>query len=161
MRKHPLYATWHSMNCRVYRKNFPKHENYADIEVCKRWREWCFGGGKDSFSNFCEDMGERPEGTTLDRIDPSGDYCPENCRWVTHSVQANNKRIPTRHIAVIYLRHKNKNGTIWKQKRQRISIVWKGKRYTQLIHKDEAPEETMKRLKIRVAPALDDCPYLN
>jgi hypothetical protein len=52
------------------------------ITVCKRW---------DSFLNFLEDMGERPEGMTLDRIDNSKGYSPENCRWVTKQVQNANR----------------------------------------------------------------------
>ncbi|HCT9982792.1 TPA: hypothetical protein OUD88_002882 [Enterobacter hormaechei] len=80
------YNSWCSM---IQRCTNPNAHNYKDygargITVCKRWR--------DSFEAFLNDMGERPEGTTLDRIDVNGNYTRYNCKYSSYSEQNSNKR---------------------------------------------------------------------
>lgn len=81
----PTYRSWHSMRARCQTVTMTGFENYGGrgIRFCARW---------DDFNNFLADMGERPPGTTLDRIDVNGDYEPGNCRWATKRQQESNKR---------------------------------------------------------------------
>jgi hypothetical protein len=69
---------------RCERPSDPGFERYGGVgvRVCDRWRE--------SFAAFLADMGERPAGTTLDRIKSPGDYEPGNCRWATRATQSRN-----------------------------------------------------------------------
>ena len=79
------YYTWSGMKARCLN---PKHKNYlqyggAGITVCDKWMTW---------SGFYEDMGERPEGKTLDRINGKLGYTKSNCRWATKEEQIANRK---------------------------------------------------------------------
>jgi hypothetical protein len=76
----PTYVSWRSMRQRCGPSG--KYRKFG-VSVCARWHY---------FENFLADMGERPEGTTLDRIDPEGNYKPENCRWAAADQQQRNTR---------------------------------------------------------------------
>ena len=71
--------SWENMKRRC--KFFPE---YAQIDYCERW---------ESFANFLADMGERPAGLTLDRIDGTKGYSPDNCRWASKKEQTQNRAV--------------------------------------------------------------------
>ena len=82
----PTYRSWRSM---IRRCTDPGLKNFAayggrGVGVCERWRK--------SFSAFLEDVGERPAGKTLDRLDNDKNYEPGNCRWATRAEQDKNRR---------------------------------------------------------------------
>lgn len=81
-----LVSLYSGMRSRCENAKVPGYRDYGarGIKVCDRWRE--------SIANFVADMGPRPPGGTLDRIDPTGDYSPENCRWLDARLQNRNKR---------------------------------------------------------------------
>lgn len=84
-----VYEAWQGTKKRCLNINNKCYKNYGGrgITVCPRWLD-----KEKGFENFLEDMGYPPENTSLDRIDNSGDYCKENCRWATRIEQSHNKR---------------------------------------------------------------------
>lgn len=84
----PTYWSWSGMQIRCYYPSNPSYTRYGGrgIKVCERWM------GEHGFVNFLADMGEKPDGKSLDRIDNDGNYEPGNCKWSTGVEQQANRR---------------------------------------------------------------------
>lgn len=74
--KSPTYKIWSGLHTRCYNANHGTYKYYGakGIKVCERWK---------NYENFLNDMGERPLNYQIDRIDPTKDYMPSNCRWIS------------------------------------------------------------------------------
>jgi hypothetical protein len=80
------YRAWQNMRARCECQSNPGYPDYGarGIRVCERWSR--------SFEAFLADMGEKPEGHSLDRINNNSDYEPSNCRWASRTTQQRNRR---------------------------------------------------------------------
>lgn len=115
----PTYSSWTMMRQRCNNPKTRGYERYGGrgITVCDRWA--------NSFENFLEDMGERPKGKTLDRIDSNKNYCKENCQWSTPKEQASHRRMATYmsnntsgYIGVFWVKRMNK----WQARRGKMHL---------------------------------------
>lgn len=104
--KKPSYSSYRNMKNRCFNKSDPNYRYYGarGISVCNEWL------GIHGFSNFIKDIGERPLGMTLDRIDNNGNYCKDNCRWATKYEQSSNKRNNNEIVGVSY----SKKDNLWR-----------------------------------------------
>ena len=114
-RKHPNYSAWAAMKGRCNNKNLPQYEDWGGrgISYCDRWKD---------FANFCEDMGIKPKGLSLERSNNDGNYEPDNCKWASRHEQGQNKRVYKTNAL-------GQNGTFKKRDRFIVAKNWNNRKY--------------------------------
>jgi len=114
---HPLYDLYYDMVGRCHRPTHARYANYGGrgITVCERWRA--------DFWAFVADMGERPDGLTLDRRDNDAGYSPNNCRWATHKEQVHNRRTRFSAEARAEMARLHESGLLQREIAQRFGIT--------------------------------------
>lgn len=85
--KSPTLSVWSKMMSRAFWRYEEYSEYYSDVSVCEEWSDKEFG-----FSNFLRDMGEKPEGMSLNRKRGAKEYSKDNCEWATPTQQAYDRR---------------------------------------------------------------------
>lgn len=115
MKNTPTYRSWRAMKTRCLNKNHGYYWRYGGrgITICQRWL--------NSFSNFLADMGERPVGKTLDRINNDGNYEPTNCRWADRKTQSENS------INTVWVTHKGQRHSLSEWSRITgisVAVLW-------------------------------------
>ena len=152
-RKSPTYTSWRSMLERCdtrpteNRRELEEREGYVSrgITVCERW--------KKSFANFLEDMGERPSGLTLDRIDNDKGYCKDNCRWLGRREQVWNRR----NVTMLTYRGRELPLGVWARRfgynaKDMKGLIVNGMTMDQVMAKIRESKSRMKRCRaLRVA----------
>lgn len=103
MSKTPIWCCWMNMRarCKYKRNTHYKYYGGRGIKVCKRW--------ENSFENFYKDMGDMPEGYSIERIDVNKNYTPSNCCWIPKSEQVHNRRCNVK----ITFKGKTMNASQW------------------------------------------------
>ena len=94
--EHPLYGSWRNMRSRCNNSSHPSYCYYGGrgIIICERW---------NCFDTFVSDMGDKPKGYSLDRIDNTGNYEPNNCRWADAQTQSTNRSIKSKFSRITFL----------------------------------------------------------
>lgn len=124
----PTHQSWRKMQDRTRYEEY--YQWHGDVTVCERW-DTRKGG---SFDNFFEDMGERPEGTSLNRINGAKEYSKETCEWATYSVQSFDQRMKSTNTS-------GRTGVRWREERG----VWEAR-----ISKDD------KKTIVYYGPSFED-----
>jgi len=138
------YKSWRSMKERCLNKKHKSHYFYGTLDICS---DWIY-----SFDIFLSDMGPRPDGTSLDRIDNSQGYCKENCRWATQGQQNANKGCYSnsghKNITITRRTIKGKEYSYYYLQIRRANMVIIKKSFTDLSEAIKHRDETLKELGV-------------